>query len=71
MVCSFEKYGAPLITIANAIGKDENGYPLYGDHFEIVAYESGCNVRFITKALEGSGKACEGINRIYEATLEE
>ncbi len=62
LVCSFEKYGAPLITLANSIGQDENGYPLYGDHYEIVAYESGCNVWFITKAPEGSGKTFIGQN---------
>ena len=60
LVCSFESYGAPLITLANSIGTDENGYPLYGDHYEIVAYEEGCNVWFITKAPEGSGKSFDG-----------
>ena len=54
LVCSFESYGAPLITIANSIGTDANGYALYGDHYEIVAYEGGCNVWYITKAPDGA-----------------
>ena len=60
LVCSFEKYGAPLVTLANSIEHDKDGYPLYGDHYEIVAYEGGCNVWFITKAPEGSGKSFIG-----------
>jgi hypothetical protein len=54
LVCSFENYGAPLITLANSIGADEGGNPLYGDHYEIVAYEGGCNVWYITKAPDGA-----------------
>ncbi len=41
--CSFEKFGAPLIVISNDI-RDVNGRKQYGLHFEIVAWENGCNV---------------------------
>ena len=55
--CSFDHYGAPLFTFANSIYKDEeNGVLRYGDHYEVVAYEEGCNVWFVTKAPEGSGR---------------
>lgn len=56
LTCSFEKYGAPLITLANSVEKDERGFLIYGDHYEIVAYEGGCNVWFITKSSDGSQK---------------
>ena len=52
--CSFDHYGAPLLTFANDIRTDESGRLLYGDHYEVVAYEGGCNVWYITKAEEGS-----------------
>lgn len=53
---SFESYGAPLITLANSIGKDAEGHPFYGDHYEIVLYEGGCNVWFVAKAPEGDAR---------------
>ena len=52
--CSFVSYGAPLVTLANEIGSDRDGHPLYGDHYEIVVYEGGCNVWYVKKAPEGS-----------------
>ena len=52
--CSFDHYGAPLLTFANSVYTDENGVLRYGDHYEVVAYEKGCNVWYITKAEEGS-----------------
>ena len=51
--CSFDKFGAPLITIANWIEKDADGKTMYGDHYEVVAYKDGCNIWYITKAPEG------------------
>lgn len=48
-ICSFDSFGAPLIVISDDI---TNGK--YGLHFEIVAYEDGCNVWHI---LPSNGKA--------------
>lgn len=42
--CSFEKYGAPLIVITDDISPNKDGINQYGLHFEIVAYEEGCQV---------------------------
>lgn len=42
--CAFESFGAPLIVLSDDIRKDENGRLRYGLHFEVVAYEGGCNV---------------------------
>jgi hypothetical protein len=52
--CSFEKFGAPLITLANSLDEGKDGYLMYGDHYEVVVYEGGCNVWFVTKAPENS-----------------
>ena len=54
--CSFDKFGAPLITIANSIYTDSDGKSMYGDHYEVVSYKDGCNIWYITKAQEGSAK---------------
>lgn len=43
-VCSFDKYGAPLIVLSDDIRRTQDDYPLYGHHFEIVAFEEGLNV---------------------------
>lgn len=56
LVSSFDRYGAPLITLANSVELDEKGELRYGDHYEVVGYESGCNVWFITDPDEGSDK---------------
>ena len=42
--CSFDSFGAPLIVLSDDISVDENGRNKYGLHFEVVAYENGCNV---------------------------
>lgn len=42
--CSFDTFGAPLVVISDDVQKTEDGYPVYGHHFEIVAYEEGFNV---------------------------
>ena len=52
--CSFDHFGAPLITLANSLWTDDEGRTRYGDHYEVVAYEGGCNIWYITKADEGS-----------------
>lgn len=56
LVSSFDSYGAPLITIANSVELDEKGELRYGDHYEVVGYENGCNVWFITDPDEGSDR---------------
>lgn len=42
--CSFDSFGAPLITIAEALHDEKDGSLRYGDYFEIVLYEKGVNV---------------------------
>lgn len=42
--CSFDKFGAPLIVFTNDYKMLEDGTLQYGLHFEVVAYENGCNV---------------------------
>jgi len=42
--CSFENYGAPLLVFGDSIHTDAEGRRLWGPIYEIVAYESGCNV---------------------------
>ena len=41
--CDFEKRGAPLIVISDVLF-EKDGHPYYGEHFEAVAFEEGCNV---------------------------
>lgn len=41
--CDFEKRGAPLIVISDVL-YEKDGHPYYGEHFEAVAFEEGCNV---------------------------
>ena len=42
--CSFDHFGAPLVTIAENIIPDENGNMRFGNYIEVVAYEKGVNV---------------------------
>ena len=42
--CSFDKFGAPLIVFTDDYKTLEDGSYQYGLHFEVVAYENGCNV---------------------------
>ena len=42
--CFFDKFGAPLIVITDDYKQLEDGTYQYGLHFEVVAYENGCNV---------------------------
>ena len=62
--CSFDSYGAPLLTFAASLWKDGNGNIRYGDHYEAVAYEGGCNVWYITEADEGSERPFKVANCI-------
>lgn len=42
--CSFEKFGAPLITLTDSLENDENGDLRYGVCQEFVLWEKGLNV---------------------------
>jgi len=42
--CSFGKFGAPLLVFSNDLSSNDDGSKLYGLHFEVVAYENGCNI---------------------------
>lgn len=42
--CSFDKFGAPLIVFTDDYKLLEDGTYQYGLHYEVVAYENGCNV---------------------------
>lgn len=42
--CSFDHFGAPLVTIAENLIPDENGNMRFGDYIEVVVYENGVNV---------------------------
>lgn len=42
--CCFEEFGAPLIVMSDDVGMTGDRFPVYGHHFEVVAYENGINV---------------------------
>ena len=42
-VCNFDTYGAPLIVFSNEF-EERNNLTFYKLHFEVVAWENGCNV---------------------------
>lgn len=41
--CDFDKFGAPLLVISNDLW-EKNGAKMFGLHYEVVAFEDGCNV---------------------------
>lgn len=41
--CDFERRGAPLIVVSDCLFS-RDGAEYYGEHFEVVAFEEGCNV---------------------------
>lgn len=45
--CNFVKFGAPLLVFCNDFITDTNGAPIYQNHYEVVAYEGGCNIWYI------------------------
>ena len=55
--CSFDKFGAPLIVFSEDMTQKENGWREYGEHYEVVLYESGINIWHITLKPEGGQKA--------------
>jgi len=46
-VCSFESYGAPLITLTDRLKRHENGILSYGTCHEVVIWENGINVFYL------------------------
>ena len=50
--CRYDKFGAPLIAFTNELW-EKDGNVMYGAHFEVVAYEDGCNVWLIKPNPEG------------------
>lgn len=55
--CSFDKFGAPLIVFSEEITEKENGWKEYGEHYEVVLFESGINIWHITPKKEGGQQA--------------
>ena len=55
--CSFDKFGAPLIVYTDDYKQLEDGSYQYGLHFEVVAYENGCNVWHIVPGKEAKNPA--------------
>jgi len=43
-VCAFERFGAPLIVFTDDLIQTDDGFPAYGHHFEVVAFEEGINI---------------------------
>ena len=41
--CDFDKFGAPLLVISNDLW-EKDGAKMFGLHYEVVAFEDGCNV---------------------------
>ena len=50
---SFDKFGAPLIVFSEEMTEKENGWKEYGEHYEVVLFESGINIWHITPKKEG------------------
>ena len=53
--CSFDHFGAPLIVLADEIFEDEHGFR-YGDNYEVVVWEGGCNIWHVIPAPKESGR---------------
>ena len=41
--CDFDKFGAPLLVLSNDLW-EKDGAKMFGLHYEVVAFEDGCNV---------------------------
>ena len=54
--CSFGKFGAPLLVFSNDISSNDDGSKLYGLHFDVVAYENGCNIWHIIPDPSNTGR---------------
>ena len=44
LICSFEKLGAPLITLTDSLRRDDKGDLIYGACVEVVLWKDGINV---------------------------
>lgn len=51
--CSFDKFGAPLIVFSETMTEAENGWKVFGEHYEVVLFESGINIWHLTPKEEG------------------
>lgn len=51
--CSFDSFGAPLIVFSETMQQLENGWRVYGEHYEAVLYEGGINIWHITPKADG------------------
>ena len=58
--CSFDRFGAPLIVFSEEMTETETGWREYGEHYEVVLFESGINIWHITPKPEG-GQQVEGL----------
>lgn len=54
--CSFGHFGAPLVVLSDDLSENVDGTWMYGLHFEIVAYENGCNIWHIVPAPENTAR---------------
>ena len=61
--CSFESFGAPLIVFTNDLREGDDG-AVYGLHFEVVAYEGGCNIWRIVPADTARGIATTALAKV-------
>ena len=55
--CRFDSFGAPLIVFSDDV-REINGRKIYGLHFEVVAYENGCNIWHIIPDPEKKAPTC-------------
>lgn len=62
--CDFERRGAPLIVIAECLF-DRNGARYYGEHFEVVAFEEGCNIWHNTPSGEENPRKALITNKLH------
>ena len=62
--CDFEKRGAPLIVITDCLFK-KDGADYYGEHFEVVTFEEGCNVWHNTPSGEQDPKRALITEKVY------
>lgn len=55
-VCSFDKFGAPLIVFSEALNENGEGRYVYGRHYEVVLWEEGINFWDLEPTAEGGQK---------------
>lgn len=51
--CDFDGSGAPIITFTDDLKTRSDGDATYGVHFEVVAFEKGCNFWYYLPPMEG------------------